>query len=100
MTQLQIRLVCNSGKHVRVPSETVAGRPYDVYTGVPFRYFGEPVTADIRPFHGIGDGMIPAIVWMEPPHCTCEAFRFAKREPGVLGECKHLRFVLYGQGMS
>ena len=36
---------------------------------------------------------------LSPSHCPCENFRWAKRHAGEVYLCKHLKFVLKGEGM-
>lgn len=37
---------------------------------------------------------------LSPAHCPCENFRWAPRKAGEPYFCKHLKFVLFGIGMS
>jgi len=64
--------VVPAGRYVGVLSESGSNLFYNVWTG--------------------DDG--------SPAHCPCEDFRFAAREPRSTYLCKHLKFVLYGEGMG
>ena len=67
------QLVSPPGRYVLVPSESNPQRePYKVWTGDPG----------------------------SPPHCPCENFRHAQREPHVQYLCKHLKLALGRGGMS
>lgn len=58
-------------KYVDVPSETQPKKVHHVWTGDEY----------------------------SPAHCTCENFRWATRQAGEPYHCKHLRLVLFSEGM-
>jgi len=83
--------------YVTVPSESVCG-----CGGAPEHHLSEGCIhcgESCKEFKGV-----PYNVWTgdlrSPAHCPCENFRWAVRIPQEPYLCKHLRFVLKGEGMT
>lgn len=78
------------------PSLTVAE-----FRGLTYRerergwYVEVPSQSDPRTTYNVWTGSAA-----NPAHCPCEHFHWARRGREERTLCKHLRFVLYGEGMS